>query len=244
MKKSICLIGAAAILAVMLAGCSGSPEGTGSSDASSAGSTSGSTTAGETTAAVVTEPSDTSETEAPTTTAPESSLKSDLTFVNSVGSWLETADGYQILADDFKAFWTLSDTKMEAGQAFTYEMDVTVSDPLKNAQVALYFGVPTNEHVKNGAYDVRYGFKDDLMRIFYTGPETRRYGQVVNFTDEQMKATSFHIKMVMSADNQVTYYWNDEEIATVKVDEYEGGYLGIGSYGTNAVFQNISVTKQ
>lgn len=231
---------ASLLLAAMLAGCAGEPAQGSSSGASSAETTAKTTEA--TTKATEAEATTTLPVE--TAAPPESAFQSDLTFVNSIGTWLETADGYQILADDTKAFWTLSDTKMEAGQAFTYEMDVTVNDPLKNAQVTLYFGVPSDEHVKNGAYEVRYGFKDNLMRIFYTGPETRRYGQVVNFTDEQMEKTSFRLKMEMSADKQVTYYLDDEKIATVAVPEYDGGYLGIGTYGTNAVFQNIAVDKQ
>jgi hypothetical protein len=241
MKKWLGLMSASLLLAAMLAGCAGEPAEGSSSDASSAETTVKTTAA--TTKATEAETT-TASTAAETTAPPKSAFKSDLTFVNSIGAWLETADGYQILADDTKAFWSLSDTEMKAGQAFTYEMDVTVNDPLKNAQVVLYFGVPSDEHVKHGAYEVRYGFKDNLMRIFYTGPETRRYGQVVTFTDEQMGKTSFHLKMEMGADKQATYYLNDEKIATVDVPEYEGGYLGIGTYGTNAVFQNIAVAKK
>lgn len=241
MKKWWCLMSASLLLAAMLAGCAGEPAEGSSSDASSAETTVKTTAA--TTKATEAETT-TASTAAETTAPPKSSFKSDLTFVNTIGTWLETADGYQILANDTKTYWALSDTKMEAGQAFTYELDVTVNDPLKNAQVALYFGVPTDDHVKNGAYDVRYGFKDNLMRIFYTGPETRRYGKVMNFSDKQMGKTSFHLKMEMGADNQVTYYLDGDMIATVAVTEYEGGYLGIGTYGTNATFQNVTVTKQ
>ena len=239
MKKGWYLLAASLLPAALLAGCADSPSG----EDSSAPTTTSSSTANTTTTQQTTT---TTQEETPTTTeAPEeSTLNSDLTFVNSVGSWLETADGYQILADDTKAFWSLSDTNMPAGQAFTFEADVTVNDPLANAQVVLYFGAADDEHVKNGAYELRLGFKDNLMRIFYTGPETRRYGDVVNYTEEQMATSSFHIKMEMSADNQVTYYWNDEQIAVVPVEDYAGGYLGVGSYGTNATFQNISVTEQ
>ena len=242
MKKVWCLFAASLLAVALLSGCSGSPseEESGGGAAASQKQTT-TTSAASTTAATTT----TQEETAPTTEATEpSALNSDLTFVNSIGAWLETADGYQILADDTKAFWSLSDTSIGAGQAFTYEADVTVNDPLENAQVVLYVGAASDEHVKNGAYELRLGFKDNLMRIFYTGPETRRYGEVVNFTDEQMSESSFHIKMEMSADNQVTYYWNDEQIAVVSVDDYAGGYLGVGSYGTNATFQNISVTQQ
>lgn len=240
MKKRWYLLIASLLAVGMLAGCSENPP---AENSSGGASTSGTTTSATTVETTAQETSPT--TESPTTEPPaESSFNSDLTFVNSVGAWLETADGYQILADDTKAFWALSDTKMEAGEAFTFEADVTINDPMNISQVALYFGAADSEHVKNGAYDLRFGFKDNLMRIFFTGPETRRYGDVVNFTDEQMNTSSFHIKLEMSADNQATYYFDDEKIATVAVEDYAGGYLGVGTYGTNAIFQNISVTKQ
>lgn len=50
--------------------------------------------------------------------------------------------------------------------------------------------------------------------------------------------------LLLGAVYTITYYLDDEKIATVDVPEYDGGYLGIGTYGTNAVFQNIAVDKQ
>ncbi len=252
MKKWFCILCAVLLVMTCAAGCGekpteSTPDSSAASDSSSDSTTTENTTAPtteNTTEATTTAP--TTETPATTTSpAPASAFKSDLKFPVTLGSWMETAKGFQVFADDAKTFWALSDTKLEAGQGFTYEMDVTVDDSsLKNAQVMVLFGAESNEHIKQGAYDLRLGFKDDLMRIFYTGTgiTTRRYGKIVNFTDDQKAKTTFHIKLVMTTDNKATYYVNGTAIEeNIEVTEYAGGYLGIATWGTSATFQNIKL---
>ena len=255
MKKWFCILCAALLVAACATGCGekpaeSTPDSSVSSDVGSETTTANTT---ENTTASSTENTTEATTEAPTTeppattTAPppKSSFKSDLKFPVTLGSWMETAKGFQVFADDAKTFWALSDTKMEAGQGFTYEMDVTVDDSsLKNSQIMVLFGSETSEHIKQGAYDLRLGFKDDLMRIFYTGTgiTTRRYGKIINFTDDQKAKTSFHIKLVMTADNKASYYVDGKAIEeNIEVTEYAGGYLGIATWGTSATFQNVTL---
>lgn len=248
MKKWFCILCAVLLVMTCAAGCGEKPaESTSDSSAASETSSDSTTTAPSTenTTEATTE-APTTESSTPTTVPPpQSSFKSDLKFPVTLGSWMETAKGFQVFADDAKTFWALSDTKMEAGKGFTYEMDVTVDDSsLKNSQIMVLFGSETSEHIKQGAYDLRLGFKDDLMRIFYTGTgiTTRRYGKIIHFTDDQKAKTSFHIKLVMTADNKASYYVDGKAIEeNIEVTEYAGGYLGIATWGTSATFQNVTL---
>lgn len=183
---------------------------------------------------------------ATTTAEEEVRLKiknSDIDIVAYVGSWMAVGDTFQVFADASKTYWAMSDTYVAPGKAFTYEFDVSTNDPKKYAQVMMYFGSANSDAIKWGAYDLRLGFKDNLMRIFYVDENLNitRFGEVKQFTDEEMAQTKFHVKLQMSASGEAKYYLNGKLIDTVQINDFKGGYFGLGTWGTSATFSNIKV---
>lgn len=182
------------------------------------------------------------------TEPPKPNFVTNLTgWTSKEGTWLKTEKGYEVTSAGRRNNYAMSDVKIEAGKAFTYEADITLPDtrPDDVYGVSLIFGVNVGEKLIEGHYyEAKIDIYNKIARIFgiVDGKIDERLGKVHNLTEAEQTAKSFHIKLMVFADGKMEMYIGDQMINTATTDKYTGGFLGLCTYNTDAVFNNVKLT--
>ena len=173
---------------------------------------------------------------------------SDWKAANGIWTYEENL-GYLITPEKKAIYMSMSDTKVEAGESFTYEADATVLSDYSECFFSLVFGsTNTTARTQNFSdetyYELRIELANSFSRIFTIQKnELWRRGWNVPLTEAQIAADSFHIKLVMDAhENMASYYINGEFVNKVYLEEFSGGYFGLLSYNGGIVFNNVTLT--
>ena len=166
------------------------------------------------------------------------------------GTWTEVLKGYQVTSAGRQDNYAVSGRTVAKGKAFTYEADVTLPDgeiPANGCSVSLLYGITNPENMTEGnrlaaTLDMANGF----CRMFSFEKTTmkERIGAISNLTDEEKALRQFHIRLEVAEDGTMAMFLNGRALGTGKSEIYEGGYVGLQSFNTDAVFNNVVLTVE
>ena len=118
----------------------------------------------------------------------------------------------------------------------SYEADAT--PPANGGCPALIFGVTHPASPTGGTW---FGanvdsFGDRVMaKLFQNTQNSERW----NVMKEVPKAETYHLKVTVDRDKVISFYVNDTLVGERQAEEYEGGYLGLLTWNSGAVFNNV-----
>ena len=140
---------------------------------------------------------------------------------------------------------TVSDVYLEAGKGFTYESDIDLAADTCSA--ALTFGIQNAENPGEAWIGANFNFNDHNARVFKVGNGGGDIGSA-SLEGKLDRSRTIHAKLHVSSEGLVTYELyntdNAENKVTVTgtVSDYQGGYLGLLTFDSSAVFTNTTYT--
>lgn len=169
---------------------------------------------------------------------PAGNVVSDVTNWTSVyGCMGNTNEGYVLNFSPKGDNFAISDKNVTA---FTFETDVKViSGHGQRATLAYGLGSANNPGGPwRGAEFVKVSDTQMTMRVFNAAG-----GNVIEPVNLDIAWTEFRtFKLTMDDDKKVTVYIDGQEVASGTDSGYTGGYLGLLTWHTQAVFNNIELS--
>ena len=158
---------------------------------------------------------------------------------------LESAEGVQTIHGVNGDAHIVSDVKLESDQGFTYETDIDLA--ADSCSAALTFGIQNKDNPGEAWIGANFNFNDNNARVFKVGNGGGDIGSAA-LEGKLDKSRTIHAKLHVSSEGIVTYelYNTDapENRVTVTgtVSDYQGGYLGLLTFDSSAVFMNTTYT--
>ena len=158
---------------------------------------------------------------------------------------LETVEGGQAIHGVNGDAHTVSGVRLEAGQGFTYETDIDLAADACSA--ALTFGIQSADDPGAAWIGANFNFKDNNARVFQVRGGAADIGSAP--LDGRLdRSKTIHARLHVSAEGLLTYelYNTDSEENKVTVTGalggYQGGWLGLLTFDSSAVFTNTTYT--
>ncbi|MBQ4550387.1 MAG: GH32 C-terminal domain-containing protein [Oscillospiraceae bacterium] len=143
----------------------------------------------------------------------------------------------------------VSDVKLEPQQGFTYETDIDLAADTCSA--ALTFGIRNQDNPGEAWIGANFNFNDNNgaggARVFQVGYGSGDVGSAA-LEGKLDRAKTIHAKLHVSSEGLVTYELynldNEENKVTVtgNLSDYQGGWLGLLTFDSSAVFSNTTCT--
>ena len=111
---------------------------------------------------------------------------------------------------------------------FVLEADVTIND---GVAVGLVFGFGGASSWSCASYDIQ-------ARLAHVIGEYSPFQKALPL-DRCKTRTVYHLKIVLDSNMAMSYYADEDLVGTIYMPDFAGGYMGINSYISNAVFTNI-----
>ena len=141
----------------------------------------------------------------------------------------------------------VSDVKLEGGQGFTYETDIDLAADTCSA--ALTFGIQNREKPWESWIGANFNFNDHNgaggARVFRVGNGAMDIAGA-SLEGKLDRSKTIHLKLQVSAAGLVTYeLYNigseENKVAmTGSLSDYQGGFLGLLTFDSSAVFTNTT----
>jgi len=162
---------------------------------------------------------------------------------------LESAEGVHTIHGVNGDAHTVSDVYMEREEGFTYETDVDLAADTCSA--ALTFGIQNKDNPGEAWIGANFNFNDNNgaggARVFKVGNGGGDIGSA-SLEGKLDRAKTIHLKLHVSSTGLVTYELYNTDNAENKVTvtgtvaDYQGGYLGLLTFDSSAVFTNTTYT--
>ena len=162
---------------------------------------------------------------------------------------LEAVEGGQSIHGVNGDAHTVSNVKLESEQGFTYETDVDLAADTCSA--ALTFGIQNKDNPGEAWIGANFNFNDNNgaggARVFKVGNGGGDIGSA-SLEGKLDRAKTIHLKLHVSSTGLVTYDLYNTDNAENKVTvtgavaDYQGGYLGLLTFDSSAVFTNTTYT--
>ena len=139
----------------------------------------------------------------------------------------------------------VSDVHLEAGAGFTYETDIDLG--ADNCSAALTFGIQNPENPGESWIGANFNFNDNNARVFKVQNGAYDIGSAP-LDGKLDKHKTIHARLHISSTGLVTYELynidNAENRVTVTgtIADYQGGYLGLLTFDSSAVFTGTTCT--
>ena len=156
---------------------------------------------------------------------------------------LECADGAVTIHGVNGDAHILSDVKLEGEQGFTYETDIDLAADTCSA--ALTFGVQNKDNPGEAWIGANFNFNDNNARVFRVFNGAADIGSA-SLEGKLDRAKTIHAKLHVSSTGLVTYeLYNtdtpeDKVTVTGALSDYQGGWLGLLTFDSSAVFTNTT----
>ncbi len=154
-----------------------------------------------------------------------------------VTGWTEASGNWTVSDESIRADNTgldncilLSGIRIPARTGFLYEADVTVE---AGSAGALVFGYQN----ENGWCAASYDISSRLAHVFGGYAVFSR-----PLTAEQLAVSTHRLKLYLDPSMTLTYYVDDVLVGSAELASFDGGYLGLNTYHSAAVFSNIRYT--
>ena len=152
------------------------------------------------------------------------------------GDWKRTQDGYRVNNTTGDMFL------MGNVRAENFEMTADITNLSGNGSFGILFGAPDRENPSVSWYAANIDKLNRIARVFVI-PKDTDVNRNVALSDELMAETTYHFRLRVE-NGVATYYLNDQLMMERALgDGYQGGYLGLVSYKTTAVFNNVYFTS-
>lgn len=160
------------------------------------------------------------------------------------GSWESQTDGYRGNNTGIGDGFAMSSVKVEADEAFTYEVDFTIN--AGNAG-GIVFGVadPSNPSADWYCANIdksgnREGKKDS--RIFHVkGGLAFEAGR--DLTSEEIDTSAYTLKVTYDGAGNFSSWLNGSPVLENEPIEFQGGYFGLLTYQSDVTFTSATLTK-
>ncbi|MGN1275582.1 MAG: GH32 C-terminal domain-containing protein [Floccifex sp.] len=187
-----------------------------------------------------------------TVTTPVESSPYETNFIN-IGSSPMTIDENNItLANSGGDHFAILDTETKAND-FIWEADLQFTGTNAIQSAGLVFGVQNKSNPGLKWYcanlDSQRNGNNDLFRVFGTGFSDTG---MTNETKENMNIDinlPLHLKVEMKKNGEFTYSFNNVDSSNVStitgtISNWEGGYVGLLSFNSQATFSNVQFTDR
>lgn len=169
----------------------------------------------------------------------------DLNFENNADGW-ETISGNWTVTDEGAignnassgdSFY-LSNATVRKDEEFTLEVDMTL---VEGQAAGIVFGVTDKQNPTSNWYCANIDTKDNIAKLFFN--QNGEKWAVSKSLDELTKARSTSYKLSVHYDGQGTmsYSVNGVEVGTKDGVSFEGGYVGIQTFNSYAIFNNLKI---
>ena len=145
----------------------------------------------------------------------------------------------------------VTDVNLESGKGFTYETDIDLG--ADSCSAALTFGIQNKDNPGEAWIGANFNFNDNNgtggARVFKVGNGGGDIGSVA-LDGKLDKAKTIHVKLQVSAEGNLTYELYNTDNAENKVtvtgtiSDYQGGYLGLLTFDSSAVFSHTACTVE
>ena len=161
------------------------------------------------------------------------------------GSWESQTDGYRGNNTGIGDGFAMSSVKVEADEAFTYEVDFIIN--AGNAG-GIVFGVadPSNPSADWYCANIdksgnREGKKDS--RIFHVkGDLVFEAGR--DLTSEEIDTSAYTLKVTYDGAGNFSSWLNGSPVLENEPIEFQGGYFGLLTYQSDVTFTSATLTKE
>ena len=139
----------------------------------------------------------------------------------------------------------VSDVMMESAQGFTYETDIDLA--ADTCSTALTFGIQNKDNPGEAWIGANFNFNDNNARVFKVQNGATDIGSA-SLEGKLDKSKTIHAKLHVSSEGLLTYELYNTDNAENKVtvtgtiNDYQGGYLGLLTFDSSAVFANTTYT--
>ena len=160
---------------------------------------------------------------------------------------LESEDGATIIHGVNGDAHVVSDVNLESGKGFTYETDVDLAADTCSA--ALTFGIQNQDNPGEAWIGANFNFNDNNARVFKVGNGGGDIGSAP-LEGKLDRSQTIHLKLQVSAEGNLTYELyntgSEENKVTVTgtIGDYQGGYLGLLTFDSSAVFSNTAYSVE
>lgn len=159
-------------------------------------------------------------------------------WTSAGGSWSITEDG--VYGDNISAgdAFYISPKELSSEEGFVLEGDFHYNN---GGGGGLVFGVKDPANPKSCWYCINVDRQSKIAKLFKnTGGEVWNANRPL--TKEELEKSDYRLRVEMLPGGIFNYYLDKSYVGTYKDSSYEGGYLGMMTFGGNAVFQNITYT--
>ncbi|MBC8569357.1 cadherin-like beta sandwich domain-containing protein [Zongyangia hominis] len=160
------------------------------------------------------------------------------------GNWAIGSDGVRGSNGSMNDGFYLSDVKVEAGDAFTYEASFTVNEGKAGGIVfgvadtgnpsADWFCANIDKSRSNGQGDSR------IFHVLQGQPLAFDKGR--NLTAEELKANDFTLKVVYDGAGHISSYLNGNVVVDNEDVTFDGGSFGLLTFQSDVTFHNAMLT--
>lgn len=151
------------------------------------------------------------------------------------GDWERTDDGYRVNNTAGDMFL------MGNVRAKNFEMTADVTNLAGNGSFGLLFGAPDRDNPAAKWYAANIDKLNGIARVFVI-PKDTAVNKNVSLGEDLMLQTTYHFRLRVE-NGTASYYLDDQLMMERALGDYEGGYIGLVSYKTTAVFNNVYVTS-